>query len=92
MAGGGKRPGAGRPKGSKNRTNMEREAEVQASGLTPLEFMLSRLRDEAMPMEVRQWAAEKAAPYVHPRLAQIEAETKSKVDATMTVTWLPPQS
>jgi hypothetical protein len=49
-------------------------AEVEASGLTPLEYMLSVLRDETMDTERRDWAAEKAAPYVHARLASIEAK------------------
>lgn len=69
---GGKREGAGRPKGAKNKTNAQREAEIKASGLTPLDYMLSRLRDETAPPEVRQWAAKEAAPYVHPKLASIE--------------------
>lgn len=62
----------GRTKGTPNKTNAQREAEIKASGLTPLEFMLSRLRDESAPEEVRQWAAEKAAPYVHPKLSNID--------------------
>ena len=81
----------GRPKGSRNKTNAQREAEVKASGLTPLDYMLSVLRADEPPdwiqkipdpeaqskawlswEEKRMWAAEKAAPYVHPKLASIE--------------------
>lgn len=40
--------------------------------LTPLEYMLQVLRDVKAPKEDRMWAAEKAAPYIHPRLAAIE--------------------
>lgn len=69
---GGARPGAGRPKGKRNRVHIEREREIAKSGLTPLEFMLSVLRDVQRNFEDRKWAAEKAAPYVHPKLASIE--------------------
>ena len=60
----------GRPKGSRNKASVKREAEVEASGLTPLQHMLNILRDETASKQDRMWAAEKAAPYVHPRLAQ----------------------
>ena len=60
----------GRPKGSRNKASARREAEIEASGLTPLQHMLNILRDETASKQDRMWAAEKAAPYVHPRLAQ----------------------
>ncbi len=60
----------GRPKGSRNKASAKREAEVEASGLTPLQHMLNILRDETASTEDRKWAAQHAAPYVHPRLAQ----------------------
>jgi hypothetical protein len=69
---GGKRSGAGRPKGQPNKASAERQAEVAASGVTPLEYMLNVLRDPDAAVERRDWAAEKAAPYVHPKLAAIE--------------------
>ena len=59
----------GRPKGSRNKATAKREAEIEASGLTPLSFMLAVLRDETASREERMWAAKAAAPYVHPRLA-----------------------
>lgn len=55
-----------------NKASAERQAEIKASGLTPLEYMLTVLRDEQASPGDRQWAAEKAAPYVHPRLAAVE--------------------
>ena len=61
----------GRPKGSRNKASAEREAEIKAGGLAPLEYMLNLLRDETASKEDRMWAAEKAAPYVHPRLQSI---------------------
>ena len=67
----GKKTG-GRTKGTPNKATAAKAAAVQASGLTPLEYMLTVLRDEQASPGDRQWAAEKAAPYVHPRLAAVE--------------------
>ncbi len=72
MSRGGSRDGAGRKAGSPNKANARREAEVKASGLTPLDFMLNMLRNEDETPANRQWAAEKAAPFVHPKLAAVE--------------------
>lgn len=69
---GGKRPGAGRKNGSKNKTSLAEALNAMAQGLTPLEHMLNVLRDENQPIERRDWAAEKAAPYMHPRLQSHE--------------------
>jgi hypothetical protein len=42
------------------------------AALSPLDYMLQVLRDsQASPAE-RKWAAEKAAPYLHPRLQTVE--------------------
>ena len=49
-----------------------RQAEIAASGLTPLEYLLGIMRDEELPVELRFEAAKAAAPYVHPKLAAIE--------------------
>lgn len=62
----------GRKKGTPNKASARREAEIAATGLTPLEFMLNLLRDEGASEEDRRWAAEKAAPYVHPKLANVQ--------------------
>ena len=73
MAGRGSAPGerrGGRQKGTPNKATAAREAEVEASGLSPLAYMLSILRDEEASTESRRWAATSAAPFVHPRLAQ----------------------
>jgi len=67
MAHGGKREGAGRKPGAFNKASIERQAEVAAGGITPLEYMLQVMRtseDEAKRLD----AAKAAAPYVHPRL------------------------
>lgn len=82
---GGKRPGAGRPKGSKNKNpNKRRDVAQRAleSGVTPLDYMLSVMRQEipenadravkVAMVEQRLEAAKAAAPYVHPRLSSVE--------------------
>lgn len=69
---GGARQGAGRKRGSPNKATAERQAEVEASGDAPLDYMLSVLRDPMADVKRRDWAAEKAAPYVHPKLASVE--------------------
>lgn len=69
---GGARPGAGRKAGIPNRKTAELIEKVAQSGLTPLEYMLSVMRDESCNRETRLDAAKAAAPYVHPRLATIE--------------------
>ena len=52
----------------------EREAEIAASGLTPLEYMLKVLRDENEDTPRRDEMAKAAAPYCHPRLSTVDAK------------------
>lgn len=72
MAQGGKRPGAGRPKGLRNRKTVAAVEEIAKTGETPLQYMLRVMRDPKQSAERRDWAAEKAAPYVHAKLQSIE--------------------
>ncbi len=91
MASGGQRLGAGRKAGAHNKASIERQAKVAASGLTPLDYLLSVMRDEANDMGERVDAAKAAAPYVHPKLANIEhsgtldvtTQTKEQRDAAV---------
>ena len=62
----------GRQKGTPNRATAAKAAAIAASGLTPLDYLLSVMRDETAPRAERMEAAAKAAPYIHPRLAAIE--------------------
>lgn len=62
----------GRRKGTPNRATADKVAEVAASGLTPLDYMLKVMRDENNDQAIRLDAANKAAPYIHPKLASIE--------------------
>jgi hypothetical protein len=72
MARGGKREGAGRKAGAVTLRTRETANKAMAEGLTPLEYMLTVLRNEAETPDNRRWAAEKAAPYVHAKLANVE--------------------
>jgi hypothetical protein len=73
---GGKRSGAGRKKGVPNKRTAEVQAAVEASGVTPLEYMLSIMRDEAKDERDRLHAAISAAPYVHAKLSSIDLKAK----------------
>ena len=57
--------GKGRAKGSVNKRTAEMLAQVEATGDTPLAYMIGVLQDESSPADARKWAAEKAAPYIH---------------------------
>ncbi len=81
MPRGGARPGAGRKKGARNRiTEMRQEMITRAAhrGESPLECLLRIMRtteDQAVMLD----CAKAAAPYVHPRLASIEANVNATV-------------
>jgi hypothetical protein len=62
----------GRQKGVPNKAPIARAKAIEASGLTPLEFMVQCMRNEAMPEDFRLDAAKAAAPYVHPKLTSVE--------------------
>jgi hypothetical protein len=69
MSRGGNRPGAGRRAGVPNKATQERQKLVAATGITPLDYMLSVMRDVKAEASRRDDMAKAAAPYVHPRLA-----------------------
>jgi hypothetical protein len=81
MARGGKREGAGRPAGAITQRTREVAEKAAEAGMTPLDFMLKVLRDEGAEFKDRCWAAEKAAPYIHARLASVEH--MGELDLTM---------
>lgn len=66
MARGGYRPGSGRKKGSLGPAGKARFMIAnRPTNVTPLEFMLAVMRDEAQPKEIRDAMAIAAAPYCH---------------------------
>lgn len=68
MARGGNRPGAGRPAGASNKRTLEQVEAIEASGLTPLEYLTSVYQDINADEAKRIDAAKAAAPYVHAKL------------------------
>ena len=70
MSRGGKRMGAGRPKGAVTKKTQEIAAQALADGVSPLEVMLRAMRDAYAQGELTTSAgfAKLAAPYCHPRL------------------------
>lgn len=69
---GGKRPGAGRPKGSKNKKprkakKTESIINTQNEVLAPLEYLLKVMNDPTASNTRRDKAAISAAQYMHPK-------------------------
>lgn len=75
----------GRQKGVPNRATATKAAEIAASGLTPLDYMLRVMRDGTIDHPIRLDAAKSAAPYVHPRLATFNPPTDGS--GSLTITW-----
>jgi hypothetical protein len=86
MSRGGARLGAGRKKGVATRMNEAARAQVAAEGITPLAYLLSLLRDEGQTQDVRTDAAKAAAPYVHAKLANVEAKLDHSGEVTVRAT------
>jgi hypothetical protein len=74
---GGKREGAGRRPGSVARIDAEARQKAFAGGLTPLDYLLSIMRDENEDKRQRIDAAKAAAPYCHARLSSTEVSGPS---------------
>jgi hypothetical protein len=70
----------GRQKGTRNRATSEARAAAEATGILPLDYMLSVMRDPDADHKRRDAMALGAAPYLHPRLSTIDA-TPSPADA-----------
>jgi hypothetical protein len=71
---GGKRCGAGRPEGSKNKRSHAAElvARAKAEALTmPVDWLLKRLNDAELSPEYRDKIAALVAPYTAPRLSSV---------------------
>ena len=66
----------GRKKGTPNKATAAKATAIAASGLTPLDYLLSVVRNEANPPALRIDAAKSAAPYVHPKLSSVELAGK----------------
>ena len=67
----GKKTG-GRRRGTPNRITAAHVAEIAASGVLPLDYMLEVMRDPDAEYARRDYMAKAAAPYVHSQLKAIE--------------------
>jgi hypothetical protein len=85
MARGGKRPGAGRPRGSLTKKSQEILIAAAAAGEQPLEYLLRIMRDPTVDARTRLDVAIAACPYLHPRLAS--TQIKAEVDTHQVVTF-----
>ena len=65
---GGRRAGAGRPQGAKNKRRPAAAHAVNAGQQLPLDYMLEVMNDPRQPLERRDRMAVAAAPYLHARL------------------------
>ena len=75
------RPGSGRkPRAKTHKSGYPAEPPV-ATDLTPLDFMLSIMRDASLDLLIRMEAAKAALPYRHARLAPIEAAGRKEDQA-----------
>jgi len=81
---GGKREGAGRKRGAAARIDAEARAKAM-EGLTPLDYLLGIMRDEEAEDARRQDAAKAAAPYVHARLANVDANITGNLGVTVEI-------
>lgn len=69
---GGPRKGAGRKSGVRNKKTAKLIADIEASGETPMDYMLRVMRDTTVDHKRRDAMASAVAPYVHAKLASIE--------------------
>lgn len=95
MSHGGKRPGAGRPRGAKSKITKEREALVKKAAAVIEDvlpdafkgdahaYLMAVYKDETMPVKDRLAAATAAIGYEKPKLAAVEVQ--AEVDATVSV-------
>ena len=90
---GGKREGAGRPlvsKSTKPKWKSMEEMSIKYQH-SPLDYMLAVLNNPMSSPERKMYAAEKAAPFVHPRLASSLSRIGSDEPIEIKVEWLKDQ-
>jgi hypothetical protein len=73
---GGKREGAGRPKGALGKRSRELLARAKAEGELPVERLLRRMNDASLSEEYRDELAAIVAPYTAPRLSAVSVRKR----------------
>ena len=71
---GGKRDGAGRPSGAKNKRSAEIEEKLTALGCDPIEGMATIAADPTASLELKLQAFKELAQYVAPKRKAVEME------------------
>ena len=71
----------GRQKGTRNRATAEGCAAAASSGVLPLDYMLTIMRDPAADHRRRGAMAMAAAPYLHPKVNAIDAKSPAVKEA-----------
>ena len=85
---GGKREGAGRPLGAKTKKLWKSMEEMAGKYQhSPLDYLLSVLNNPASSPERKMYAAEKAAPYIHARLASSTTKIGTDEPIAVKVEW-----
>jgi hypothetical protein len=79
MSWGGKRPGAGRPKGAIDHSTLAIVEAAKAGGEMPIEYMLRVMRDPKVWGPRRDKMALAAATYLHLRIANLPADDGEEV-------------
>ncbi len=108
MARRGSKPGerrGGRTKGTANKKTREIADKAAQSGVTPLEVMIEAMRhhyelsqdenlkgDKSENLKAAAAMAEKAAPYIHPRLSAIAHGNQDNKPLKFAFSWLPTPS
>ena len=91
MANGGKRVGAGRPPGARNKNGSKKRgpgvggvpAAYQSrvgAGMEPLEVLIALAASATIPVAIRLTAATNAMPYLKPRLSQKQVDVTDKTE------------
>lgn len=86
---GGARPGAGRKPGTLNKRTIDLAADILGSGKTPLEYLLEVMADENADQKRRDWAADKASAYIHPRPAPVTRSIQISIPKMQTAADVP---
>ena len=76
----------GRQKGARNRATEEARAAAKATGVLPLDYMLTVMRDPNADAKRRDTMAMAAAPYLHPKLSAIDAKLSGAAETPRKVT------
>ena len=79
---GGKREGAGRKRGSRNRRSVQAYMAAEAGGELPLDYMLNIMRSKSKDIddERRDRMAIAAAPYLHAKLSNVTMDQDADID------------